>query len=301
MKKVLAVIVALVMAFSLCVPSFAETTSAAGGFDFATIVETIKGVIGGFLPSDTSSPDIGGIIGSIGGIIGGIGGGTDTTGGTGTSEPSMPKIENLSPEEAEAFVAAALNGELPIEGFEGHRFTKAELSAMIEALYATGQMDYESYQNLMAALEAAEEPSSTPAPDIDDSQVAAAAAEVIKTLKNMGIPADQLKSVVDALYDQGAIPQNVYDEIIRQLDAEEGTSESGNSGGIGGFLGGIVDAITGLFGGGNGEGGEGNNGSTTNPDAYEGKEPTGDTAILSVAAVAAVAGVALVLTKKKQK
>ena len=145
MKKVLAVIVALVMAFSLCVPSFAETTSAAGGFDFATIAETIKGVIGGFLPSDTSLPDIGGIIGSIGGIIGGIGGGTDTTGGTGTSEPSMPKIENLSPEEAEAFVAAALNGELPIEGFEGHRFTKAELSAMIEALYATGQMDYESY------------------------------------------------------------------------------------------------------------------------------------------------------------
>ena len=153
----------------------------------------------------------------------------------------------------------------------------------------------------MAALEAAEEPSSTPAPDIDDSQVAAAAAEVIKTLKNMGIPADQLKSVVDALYDQGAIPQNVYDEIIRQLDAEEGTSESGNSGGIGGFLGGIVDAITGLFGGGNDDGGNGNNGSTTNPDSYEGKEPTGDTAILSVAAVAAVAGVALVLTKKKQK
>ena len=90
MKKVLAVIVALVMAFSLCVPSFAATTTAAaGGFDFATIAETIKGVIGGFLPSDTSLPDIDGVIGSIGDIIGdvigGIGGGTDTTGGTGTS------------------------------------------------------------------------------------------------------------------------------------------------------------------------------------------------------------------------
>ena len=291
MKKVLAVIVALVMAFSLCVPSFAETTSAAGGFDFATIVETIKGVIGGFLPSDTSLPDIGGVIGSIGDIIGGIGGGTDTTGGTGTSEPSMPKIENLSPEEAKTMVDLMLS----------QGFSKEEIAAAFDEMYATDKMDYESYQNLMAALEAAEEPSSTPAPDIDDSQVAAAAAEVIKRLKDMGIPADQLKSVVDALYDQGAIPQNVYDEIIRQLDAEEGTSESGNSGGIGGFLGGIVDAITGLLGGGNGEGGEGNNGSTTNPDAYEGKEPTGDTALLSVAAVAAVAGVALVLTKKKQK
>lgn len=294
MKKVLAVIVALVMAFSLCVPSFAETTSAAGGFDFATIVETIKGVIGGFLPSDTSLPDIDGVIGSIGDIIGdvigGIGGGTDTTGSTGTSEPSMPKIENLSPEEAKTMVDLMLS----------QGFSKEEIAAAFDEMYATDKMDYESYQNLMAALEAAEEPS-TPVPDVDDSQVAAAAAEVIKRLKDMGIPADQLKSVVDALYDQGAIPQNVYDEIIRQLDAEEGTSESGNSGGIGGFLGGIVDAITGLLGGGNGEGGEGNNGSTTNPDAYEGKEPTGDTAILSVAAVAAVAGVALVLTKKKQK
>lgn len=296
MKKVLAVIVALVMAFSLCVPSFAATTTAAaGGFDFATIAETIKGVIGGFLPSDTSLPDIDGVIGSIGDIIGdvigGIGGGTDTTGGTGTSEPSMPKIENLSPEAAETMVDLMLS----------QGFSKEEIAAAFDEMYATDKMDYVSYQNLMAALEAAEEPSSTPVPDVDDSQVAAAAAEVIKRLKDMGIPADQLKSVVDALYEQGAIPQNVYDEIIRQLDAEEGTSESGNSGGIGGFLGGIVDAITGLFGGGNGEGGEGNNGNTTNPDAYEGKEPTGDTAILSVAAVAAVAGVALVLTKKKQK
>ncbi len=296
MKKVLAVIVALVMAFSLCVPSFAATTTAAaGGFDFATIAETIKGVIGGFLPSDTSLPDIDGVIGSIGDIIGdvigGIGGGTDTTGGTGTSEPSMPKIENLSPEAAETMVDLMLS----------QGFSKEEIAAAFDEMYATDKMDYVSYQNLMAALEAAEEPSSTPVPDVDDSQVTAAAAEVIKRLKDMGIPADQLKSVVDALYEQGAIPQNVYDEIISQLDAEEGTSESGNSGGIGGFLGGIVDAITGLFGGGNDEGGKGNNGSTTNPDAYEGKEPTGDTAILSVAAVAAVAGVALVLTKKKQK
>lgn len=295
MKKVLAVIVALVMAFSLCVPSFAETTAAAGGFDLGAIVETIKGVIGGFVPSDTSMPDIDSVVGSIGDIIGdiigGIGGGSDTTGSTDTTGGADEiTITNLSPEEAETLVNTALNA----------GFTKTELEAAFEEMYATGRMDYTSYQNLMAALAAAEEPSSTPVPDVDDSQVAAAAAEVIKALKDMGIPADQLKSVVDALYEQGAIPQNVYDEIIRQLDAEEATSESGNSGGIGGFLGGIVDAITGLFGGG-GEGGEGDNGNTTNPDAYEGKEPTGDTAILSVAAVAAVAGVALVLTKKKQK
>lgn len=290
MKKVLAVMLALVMAFSLCIPSFAETTAeAGGGLDFGAILETVTGIIGGFLPSDVSLPDVGGIIGSIGDIIGGIGGGTDTTSASGEDEITF---ENLSPEEAAQVVDAALNA----------GFTKAELEAAFEEMYATGKMDYESYQNLMAALEAAEEPSSSAMPDIDDADVAAAAAEVIKALKDMGVPADQLKSVVDSLYERGAIPQNVYDEIIRQLDAAESTTNAGNSGGIGGFLGGIVDAITGLFGGGSGDGsGDGNNGTTTNPDSYEGKEPTGDTAILSVAAVAAVAGVALVLTKKKQK
>lgn len=290
MKKVLAVMLALVMAFSLCIPSFAETTAeAGGGLDFSAILDTVTGIIGGFLPSDAALPDIGGIIGSIGDIIGGIGGGTDTTSASGEEDITF---ENLSPEEAAQVVDAALNA----------GFTKAELEAAFEEMYATGKMDYESYQNLMEALKAAEEPSSSVMPDIDDADVAKAATEVIKALKDMGVPADQLKSVVDSLYEQGAIPQNVYDEIIRQLDAAEATTDAANSGGIGGFLGGIVDAITGLFGGGSGDGsGDGNNGTTTNPDSYEGKEPTGDTAILSVAAVAAVAGVALVLTKKKQK
>lgn len=291
MKKVLAVMLALVMAFSLCIPSFAATTTeAAGGLDFGAIIDTVTGIIGGFLPSDAQLPDLGGIIGSIGDIIGGIGGGTDTTSASGEEEITF---ENLSPEEAAQVVDMALNA----------GFTKAELEAAFDEMYATGRMDYESYQNLMAALEAAEEPSSSVLPDIDDADVAAAAAEVIKALKDMGVPADQLKSVVDSLYEQGAIPQNVYDEIIRQLDAAETTTDASNSGGIGGFLGGIIDAITGLFGGGDGGdgNGEGGNGTTTNPDSYEGKEPTGDTAILSVAAVAAVAGVALVLTKKKQK
>ena len=286
MKKVLAVMLALVMAFSLCIPSFAETPAEAGGGleDFGAIVDTVTGIISGFLPSDASSPDIGGIIGDI---IGGIGGGSDTTG---TTDEEDAPIENLSPEAAKEMVEKELN--------EGS--TKAELKALYEEMYATGKMDYESYQNLLAALEAAEEPSSSTLPNIADEDVAKAATEVIKALKNMGVPADQLKSVVDTLYERGAIPQNVYDEIIRQLDAAETTTDAANSGGIGGFLGGIVDAITGLFGGGN-NGNNGNNGNTTNPDSYEGKEPTGDTAILSVAAVAAVAGVALVLTKKKQK
>ena len=56
MKKVLAVMLALVMAFSLCIPSFAETTAEAGGLDFGAILETVTGIIGGFLPSDAALP-----------------------------------------------------------------------------------------------------------------------------------------------------------------------------------------------------------------------------------------------------
>lgn len=291
MKKVLAVMLALVMAFSLCIPSFAETTGAAGGLDFGAIIETISGVISGFLPSDTSMPDMSGIMDTITGIIGGIIGGggegsTDTTGGG----SELPTFENLTPEQAEQIVNAMLQTGL----------TKEDVKDAIEEMYATGRLDVVSYENLLKALEKAEDPT-TSAPIIDDEDVVAVATQIISTLRKMGVTDDQMKSVVDALYERGTIPQNVYDEIIRQLDSAETTTDASNAGGIGGFLSGIVDTIKGFFGADSGEGGEGGNGTTTNPDSYEGKEPTGDTAILSVAAVAAVAGVALVLTKKKQK
>lgn len=290
MKKLLAVIMALVMAFAFCVPSFAETTgSAGGGFDLSSIMDTITSAIGGLLAGFGSSDgsgsglDIGSIIESIGGIIGGLGGG-DTTSPTGGDA----QLDEISAADAKNIVNAMLRSGA----------TKADIQAAVDQMYADGQISDPSYENLCAAIEAAEDVSGTP--DISDEDVAKAAASVISTLKKLGVPADQLKSVVDNLYENGTIPQNVYDEIIKQLDAAESTTDASNAGGIGGFLSGIVDAITGLFGGGSG-GGEGGNGSTTNPDSYEGKEPTGDTAILSVAAVAAVAGVALVLTKKKQK
>lgn len=292
MKKVLAVMLALVMAFTLCMPSFAEdTTGEAGGLDSSAIIDTIKSVIGNFMPSDTSMPDMSDIMGTITGIIGGIigGGGEDSTDTTGGGS-ELPTFENLTPEQAEQIVNAMLQTGL----------TKEDVKDAIEEMYATGRLDVVSYENLLKALEKAEDPT-TSAPIIDDEDAAAAATQIIGALRRMGVTDDQMKSVVDALYERGTIPQNVYEEIIRQLDSAETTTDASNAGGIGGFLSGIVDTIKGFFGGDSGEGGEGGNGTTTNPDSYEGKEPTGDTAILSVAAVAAVAGVALVLTKKKQK
>ncbi len=289
MKKLLAVVMALVMAFAFCVPSFAATTTAAGGgIDIGsimgTITEVIGSIIGGIGASGSGSDiDIGSIIDSIGSIIGGIGGGGDTSSPTGGDV----QLDEISPEDATNIVNAMLRSGA----------TKADIQAAVDKMYTDGQISETSYDNLCAAIEAAEEVPTTPS--VSDADAASAATKVIEALQKMGVPNDQIKSVVDRLYEQGTIPQNVYDEIIKQLDSAEPTTSATNEGGIGGFLSGIINTITGLFNGGSGEGG--GNGTTTNPDSYEGKEPTGDTAILSVAAVAAVAGVALVLTKKKQK
>lgn len=281
MKKVLAIVLSLVMAFAFCVPSFAETTAApGGGFDFSTIVETITNILGNFIPSDASLPDLGGIVDSIGSIIGNLIPSSEQGGAAITISPAMAKriVDSMLQTGA----------------------TKDDIRTAVEQMYTDGQIDEVSYQNLMTAIDEAVEPDTTVA--VSDEDAAKAAAEIIKTLKKMGIPQDTIQSVVDAMYENGTIPQNVYDEIVKQLNASESTTDAENEGGIGGFLGGIFDTVKdffgGIFGGGD-AGGEG--GSSTNPNEYGGNEPTGDTAILSVAAVAAVAGIALVLTKKKQK
>ncbi len=287
MKKVLAVVMALVMAFAFCVPSFAETTgSAGGGIDLDSIMDTITGVIGKILGgfgssgSSGSGMDIGSIIEFLRGFIGGGGDTTSPTGGAQFGEISAADAKNI--------VNALLRS--------GAK--KADIQKAVDKMYADGQLSDASYKNLCDAIEAAEDVTGTPG--ISDEDAAKAAASIIIALKKLGVPNDQLKSVVDKLYENGTIPQNVYDEIIKQLDSSEATTDASNAGGIGGFLGNIVDKLKDAFGSG-GKGDNSGNGSTTKPGSYEGKEPTGDTAILSVAAVAAVAGVALVLTKKKQK
>lgn len=273
MKKVLAVMLALVMAFTLCIPSFAENADSSQGI--TAIIDTVKSIVDNFVSSDVNSLDADSVSDAIGSLV------------DGANEDVS--YENLTPEEAEKVVNDKLSTGM----------TKEEVKDQIEEMYATGKMDVVSYDNLLKALETAEEPT-TSAPVIDSEDVATAAKQIIGALRRLGVTDDQMKSVVDTLFENEVIPQNVYDEIIKQLDSAETTTEASNAGGISGFLSGIVDTVKGLFNGGSsGDGGKG--GTTTNPDSYEGKEPTCDTAIFSVAAVAAVAGVTLVLTKKKQK
>ena len=120
---------------------------------------------------------------------------------------------------------------------------------------------------------------------------------MIQRLKDAGIPASALQTVVDALHSAKIIDDTMYNEATNLINANEPTSEASNEGGIGGFLSGIVDTISGLFGGGSGDAGTGDGPS----DEFGGDKPLGDTALISVVAVAAVAGAALLLTKKKKE
>ena len=133
-------------------------------------------------------------------------------------------------------------------------------------------------------------------PDINFDELVSAS-DLIQKLKDAGIPASAMQTVVDALHSSGAIDDDMYNEATTLINANEPTSESSNEGGIGGFLSGIVDTISGLFGGGSSDAGTGDGPS----DEFGGDKPLGDTALISVVAVAAVAGAALLLTKKKKE
>lgn len=133
-------------------------------------------------------------------------------------------------------------------------------------------------------------------PDINFDELVSAE-ELIQKLKDAGIPASAMQTVVDALHTAGVIDDDMYNNATNLINANEPTSESSNEGGIGGFLSGIVDTISGLFGGGTGDAGTGGGSS----DEFGGSDATGDTALISVVAVAAVAGAALLLTKKKKE
>lgn len=290
MKKVIALMLALVMAFALCVPSFAEGEES--GFDFNAIVEQVKQIIGSIGGGEGGEggvelPDIGGI---IDGIING--GGETPSMPEVMPEVSMPEIDlsNITPEQAATIISV----------MQKTGASKEEIQATLDQMLADGQIPQESYDMLKAALDAAPE-TTTQAPTVSDEQVGEAAQKIIDALKKAGVSDDQMQGVVDQLYERGIIPQNVYDEITRRINESENTTAASNEGGIGGFISGIVDKIKGLFGqGGDDSSNPGGGGDDANSGNYEGKEPTGDTAILSVAAVAAVAGVALVLTRKKK-
>ena len=279
MKKVLAVMLTLVLAFTFCIPSFADPMQ--------DIQDAVSGVLEQFGISQIDPDAIRETIeGALSGIIGGG--------------------ESITPEAATQIIGA----------LQRIGASKEDIASVFDQMKADGQINEESYNNLKAALEAAPE-TTTDASGVPESDVPEAAQGVIDALHQAGVTDEQMKSTVDDLYQRGLIPQNVYEEIIRILDAQESTTASDNSGGgirdfLGGIVSGIGDFFGNLFGGGGDDPGDGDattspsgsDAGNNNPKDFGGDDGSpGDTVVTSVtavAAVAAIAGVALVLTKKKE-
>ena len=271
MKKVLAVLMTLVLAVTLCVPSFAANDDTTSPID--QITQIIQQIIGSF--------------------------------GGGSSEIDPGLLEDLLGDAEITPELAAIAVDLALQQTGA---SKEELGAAFEQMYADGTINKTSYDNLMAALEAAEEPTTLP-PIISDEQAAEIAGQILSALNALGVTNDQIIEAIDPMYKNGMLPENVYNAIIEQINAAENTTAAdpgegglgGLLGGVGDFFGGIFDTIGGLLGFGGGEGGD-DSGSTTpeNAGEYGGSDPTGDTAVFAVVGVAAVAGAALLLTRKKK-
>ena len=284
MKKVLAVLMTLVLAVTLCVPSFAANDDTTAPADDITAV--IEEILGSILGSE-GTVDVDAVLEALSGLLGG------------SLDP-----DSIVPEISQPIANQVVNA-LAAAGM-----TKADLQATFDQMLADGQISETTHGYLMNAVEALPDDGSQGG-IIDDAQAAEIAGQILSALNALGVTNDQIKEALDSMYANGTLPENVYNAIIEQINAAENTTAAdpgegglgGLRGGVGDFFGGIFDTIGGLlgFGGGDDNGGSGNN--TTAPEnagEYGGSDPTGDTAVFAVVGVAAVAGAALLLTRKKK-
>lgn len=282
MKKVLAVLMTLVLAVTLCVPSFAAsnvTTTAAPTDSITAIIEQILGSI---LGGSEGSVNVDAVLEALASL------GLD---GSAISAPLAKQV-------VRALMAAGM--------------TKADIQATFDQMLADGQLSQDVYDLLVAALDEQPDDGSQGGGIIDDAQAQEIAGQILSALNSLGVTNDQIIEALDSMYANGTLPENVYNALIEQINAAESTTAAegdgegglgGLLGGVGDFFGGIFDTIGGLlgFGGGDDNGGSGNNTTTPeNAGEYGGSDPTGDTAVFAVVGVAAVAGAALLLTRKKK-
>lgn len=281
MKKVLAVLMTLVLAVTLCVPSFAAsnvTTTAAPTDSITAIIEQILGSI---LGGSEGSVNVDAVLEALASL------GLD---GSAISAPLAKQV-------VRALMAAGM--------------TKADIQATFDQMLADGQLSQDVYDLLVAALDEQPDDGSQGGGIIDDAQAQEIAGQILSALNALGVTNDQIIEALDSMYANGTLPENVYNALIEQINAAENTTAAegdgegglgGLLGGVGDFFGGIFDTIGGLlgFGGGDDSGDSGNNATQENAGEYGGSDPTGDTVVFAVVGVAAVAGAALLLTRKKK-
>ena len=321
MKKFLAVLLSLVMAFSFCLPAFAEDTTASGGgigdilggitlpdVDISGAADTIKQLVGIIINSNGKMDEA--VIAEIITLLGKIGssGKIDmetllkilnalTKGGNSggsTPNPDAPAggsvrsaLDALTTEQRD-YIAGVIEMYLTTD-FDNNDYNDKDGNpaynpAKVTALInAMSRMDYADIQKVLDELHATQ-----PAPEGEDEYVPA---------------------LSDGAYAALSAEVVRQEEVSKNNAATAGPTEATTSAidGVKGFIGKAFETIKGLFGGGN-KGGDSpttTKKSTTSKggsSTTKGKIPqTGDVALFSVAGVAVAAGIALVLTKKKKE
>lgn len=284
MKKVLAVLMTLVLAVTLCVPSFAASDVTTSPTDDITAV--IEQILGTILGSE-GTVDVNAVLEALGSLLGG-----SLDPGSIVPEISQPIANQV----VNALVRAGMS--------------KADLQATFDQMLADGQISDTTYGYLTTALESVPDDGSQGSGIIDDAQAAEIAGQILSALNALGVTNEQIIEAVDSMYDggNGILPENIYNAIIEQINAAENTTAAeegegglgGLLGGVGDFFGGIFDTIGGLLGIGGGDDDTTDTPTQENAGEYGGSDPTGDTVVFAVVGVAAVAGAALLLTRKKK-
>ena len=321
MKKFLAVLLSLVMAFSFCLPAFAEDTTASGGgigdilggitlpdVDIGGAVDTIKQLVGIIINSNGKMDEavIAEIITLLGKLAGNEKVDPDTVlkilnaltkggnSGGNTPNPDAPAggsvrsaLDALTDDQRDyisGIIDVYLTTDFDNNDYNDKDGNPAYNPAKVTALInAMSRMDYADIQKVLDELHATQ-----PAPEGEDEYVPA---------------------LSDGAYAALSAEVVRQEEVSKNNAATAGPTEATTSAidGVKGFIGKAFETIKGLFGGGS-NGGDPNTTtkkSTTSKggsSTTKGKIPqTGDVALFSVAGVAVAAGIALVLTKKKKE
>lgn len=318
MKKFLAVLLSLVMAFSFCLPAFAEDTTASGGIgdilggitlpdvDLGGAADTIKQLVGIIINSNGKMDEavIAEIITILGKISkndkidstiiikilnaltkGGNSGGSTPNPDTPAGGSVRSALDALDDEQRD-YISGLIDMYLTTD-FDNNdyldkngkiAYNPAKVTALINAM---SRMDYADIQKVLDELHSS------------------------KNAKGEDIT----PALTDEAYEVLSAEVARQEEVSKNNAATAGPTEATTSAidGVKGFIGKAFETIKGLFGGGN-KGGDSpttTKKSTTSKggsSTSKGKIPqTGDVALFSVAGVAVAAGIALVLTKKKKE
>lgn len=318
MKKFLAVLLSLVMAFSFCLPAFAEDTTASGGgigdilggitlpdVDISGAADTIKQLVGIIIKSNGKMDEA--VIAEIITLLGKLAGNEKI------DPDTVLKILNALTKGGNS------GGNTPNPDVPAGGSVRSALDALTDDqrdyikgiidIYLTTDFDNNDY------LDKNGEPAYNP------EKVTA----LINAMSRMDYA--DIQKVLDELHSSKnakgedihpALTDEAYEvltaEVVRQEEvsknnaATAGPTEATTSAidGVKGFIGKAFETIKGLFGGNKvGDSPTTTKKSTTSKggsSTTKGKIPqTGDVALFSVAGVAVAAGIALILTKKKKE